>query len=142
MDWKTRATLWIAALALGAYFATTFLNCALDPACERRCAQAGVNTPNSNCVYSTTDPKPIILDKEHGPTEAASLFVRMQCALLCFLLLDQFMDAFGGARIIYVSRERSVVIDLLVDLDALLAHELTPLTHNSVSRVLFLRNAG
>jgi hypothetical protein len=40
MDGMTRATLWIAALVLGAYFATTFLNCALDPACELRCARS------------------------------------------------------------------------------------------------------
>jgi hypothetical protein len=61
MDWKTRATLWIAALVLGVYFATTFLNCALDPTCKRRCASAGVQTPHvSSCVYSTAEPKPII----------------------------------------------------------------------------------
>ena len=43
MDGKTRATLWIAGLVLGTYFLTTFLNCALDPACQFRCAStAGV----------------------------------------------------------------------------------------------------
>jgi hypothetical protein len=64
MDGMTRATLWIAALVLGTYFATTFLNCALDPACKRRCASSGVLTARaSRCVYSTTEPKPIILDK-------------------------------------------------------------------------------
>jgi hypothetical protein len=64
MDWKTRATLWIAGLILATYFVTTFLSCALDPACKRRCAQSGVQTPHaSGCVYSTTEPKPIILDK-------------------------------------------------------------------------------
>jgi hypothetical protein len=43
MDGMTRATLWIAALVLGAYFATTFLNCALDPLASfavRRSGQA------------------------------------------------------------------------------------------------------
>jgi hypothetical protein len=64
MDWKTRATLWIAGLVLGTYFATTFLNCALDARCKRRCAPAGVNTPHaSSCVYSTMEPKPITVDK-------------------------------------------------------------------------------
>jgi len=64
MDGMTRATLWIAGLVLGTYFVTTFLGCALDPACKRRCAYAGVNTRHaSSCVYSTTEPKPIILDK-------------------------------------------------------------------------------
>jgi hypothetical protein len=66
MDWKTRATLWIAGLVLGAYFATAFRNCALDARCELRCAPAGVNAGRGNgggCVYSRTEPKPIVIDK-------------------------------------------------------------------------------
>jgi hypothetical protein len=65
MDWKTRATLWIAGLVLGTYFATTFLNCALDARCELRCAPVGVNTGRARggCVYSRTNPTPIIVDK-------------------------------------------------------------------------------
>lgn len=67
MDGMTRATLWIAALVLGAYFATAFLSCALDPACKLRCAPtAGVNTAyrgGSGCAYQRTPPKPIILDQ-------------------------------------------------------------------------------
>jgi hypothetical protein len=64
MDGMTRATLWIAALVLGAYFATTFLNCALDPACELRCApvRAGMPRAGGGCVYQRTPPKPIIPD--------------------------------------------------------------------------------
>jgi hypothetical protein len=63
MDWKTRATLWIAGLVLGTYFVTTFLGCALDPACKRRCAPTGVSAPHAiGCVYSSTPPQPIILD--------------------------------------------------------------------------------
>jgi hypothetical protein len=67
MDGKTRATLWIAGLVLGTYFLTTFLNCALDTACQFRCAStAGVNTAyrgGSGCAYQRTPPKPILLDK-------------------------------------------------------------------------------
>jgi hypothetical protein len=67
MDWKTRATLWISGLALGTYFATAFLNCALDARCKLRCAPTGgVDTAyhgGSGCAYQSTPPKPIIVDK-------------------------------------------------------------------------------
>jgi hypothetical protein len=68
MDGMTRATLWIAALVLGTYFATTFLNCALDARCKLRCAPVGVDTPHASggCVYSRTQPEPIVLDKEEA----------------------------------------------------------------------------
>jgi hypothetical protein len=61
MDWKTRATLWIAALVLGSYFALAFLNCALDTACQLRCASTGgVDTAyhsSGACVYQKAAPK-------------------------------------------------------------------------------------
>jgi hypothetical protein len=46
----------------------------------------------------------------------------VQSALLCFVLPDYFADAFGGALVIYICRKPSVMTDLPVDLDALLAH--------------------
>jgi hypothetical protein len=64
MDGMTRATLWIAALVLGSYFVSTFLNCALDPTCELRCAPVGVSTARASgggCVYQGTPPKSLSL---------------------------------------------------------------------------------
>jgi hypothetical protein len=60
--------------------------------------------------------------KEAAHWGEALLLLRMQGAFLCFVLLDQFVDAFSGALVIYVCREPPVVINLLVDLNALFAH--------------------
>jgi hypothetical protein len=66
MDRMTRATLWIAALVLGSYFAWAFLDCALDTACQFRCASTGgVNTAyrvRAGCAYQRTNPKPLAVD--------------------------------------------------------------------------------
>ena len=60
--------------------------------------------------------------KEAAHWGEALLLLRMQGALLCFVLLDQFVNAFSGALVIYVCRKPPVVINLLVDLNALFAH--------------------
>ncbi len=52
MDRMTRATLWIAALALGAYFAWAFLDCALDATCKERCEPTGgIYVRRGGCSY-------------------------------------------------------------------------------------------
>jgi hypothetical protein len=43
--------------------------------------------------------------KEAAHWGEALLLLRMQGALLCFVLLDQFVDAFSGALVIYVCRK-------------------------------------
>jgi hypothetical protein len=74
MDWKTRATLWIAGLVLGAYFATTLLNCALDARCELRCAPAGVTQGAVTAGAAFIQGRGLSrssLTRERPPTEAA-----------------------------------------------------------------------
>jgi hypothetical protein len=51
MDWLTRATLWIAALVMGAYFVWAFLDCVLDATCKERCESTGVYVPRGSCSY-------------------------------------------------------------------------------------------
>lgn len=41
MDRMTKATLWIAALVLGSYFAWFFLSCAMDDTCHLVCRYGG-----------------------------------------------------------------------------------------------------
>jgi hypothetical protein len=69
MDRMTRATLWIAFLVLAAYFARTFLDCAMDDTCRLRCASTGgvdmAYRGSGHCVYQRTAPKAIHVD---GPT--------------------------------------------------------------------------
>jgi hypothetical protein len=63
MDRMTKVTLWVAALVLGSYFVWAFLDCALDPTCQLRCASTGgVDTAYHSrgaCVYQRAAPKPI-----------------------------------------------------------------------------------
>ena len=63
MDRMTKVTLWVAALVLGSYFVSTFLDCALDATCQLRCASTGrVNTAYRSrgaCVYQRAAPKAI-----------------------------------------------------------------------------------
>lgn len=67
-------------------------------------------------------PAPLERMATRRPTEAALLWVGMQGSLLCFVLLDQFVDPLEGALIAHLGCYPLVVFDLLVDLDALLAH--------------------